>query len=136
MRLSIATENGSFINHTIQTDFEGATARIEASYQHIENLVQNAVEEIQRQEFDIVYQGMDTSVNPGNTPDSSIVTIMKTIRKCEGDEQYEFGEGGSLSSVRFLTKCVQSCNVKKVGYCGVMLPVLEDAELTRLWKQV
>ena len=61
---------------------------------------------------------------------------MKTIRECEGDNQFEFGEGGSLSNVRFLTKCAQSCNVRKVGYCGVMLPVLEDAKLTQLWKQV
>lgn len=86
--------------------------------------------------YSTVYQGIDTSVNPGNTSDSSIVTIIKTLRESAGDDTYVFGEGGSLASVRFLTKCVQNCHVQRVGYCGVMLPVLEDAELTRLWKEV
>ena len=84
----------------------------------------------------IEYQGIDTSVNPGNTEDSSIVRIIQELRHCMGDDEYVFGEGGSLASVRLLTTWVQQCQVKKIGYCGVMLPVLEDALLTKIWKEV
>ena len=84
----------------------------------------------------ISYQGMDTSINPGNTEDTSIVRILQELRHAVGDDEYVFGEGGSLAAVRLLTTWVQQCRVKKIGYCGVMLPVLEDALLTKIWKEV
>jgi uncharacterized protein (UPF0210 family) len=44
-----------------------------------------------------------------------------------------FGTSGTLTAVATITAALRDINVKKVGYSGVMMPVLEDTRLAQLW---
>lgn len=42
-----------------------------------------------------------------------------------------FGGSGSLFVIKFLTTCIQEADFPRAGFCGVMLPVLEDEVLAQ-----
>ena len=44
-----------------------------------------------------------------------------------------FGTSGTLSAVATITSALRDIAVKKAGYSGVMMPVLEDTRLAQLW---
>ena len=44
-----------------------------------------------------------------------------------------FGTSGTLTAVGTITSALRDISVKKVGYNGVMMPVLEDTRLAQLW---
>ncbi|HEY4742911.1 MAG TPA: DUF711 family protein [Candidatus Acidoferrales bacterium] len=43
------------------------------------------------------------------------------------------GSSGSLSTAALITRALQSIPVKRAGYSGLMLPVMEDAVIARRW---
>ncbi len=46
-----------------------------------------------------------------------------------------FGSSGTMTAAAIITRAVQSAPVKRVGYSGLMVPVLEDAVLARRWAE-
>jgi uncharacterized protein len=44
-----------------------------------------------------------------------------------------FGTSGTLTAVGTITSALREISVRKVGYSGVMLPVMEDTRLAQLW---
>ena len=46
-----------------------------------------------------------------------------------------FGSPGTLAACALVTSAVQAVPVRQVGYCGLMLPVLEDARLAERWSE-
>jgi uncharacterized protein len=44
-----------------------------------------------------------------------------------------FGTSGTLTAVATITSALRDIQVTKVGYSGVMMPVLEDTRLAQLW---
>jgi uncharacterized protein len=46
-----------------------------------------------------------------------------------------FGSSGTMTAARIITAAVQSVPVKRTGYSGLMVPVLEDAVLAQRWAQ-
>jgi uncharacterized protein (UPF0210 family) len=44
-----------------------------------------------------------------------------------------FGTSGTLTAVATITSALRDISVKKVGYNGVMMPVMEDTRLAQLW---
>jgi len=46
-----------------------------------------------------------------------------------------FGSPGTLAAAALITSAVQAVPVRQVGYCGLMLPVLEDARLAQRWSE-
>ena len=46
-----------------------------------------------------------------------------------------FGESGTMTAAAVITRAVQSVSVKRVGYSGLMVPVLEDAVLCKRWSE-
>lgn len=45
------------------------------------------------------------------------------------------GSSGSLSTAALITRAVQSIPVKRAGYSGLMLPVMEDSVIARRWSE-
>jgi uncharacterized protein (UPF0210 family) len=45
------------------------------------------------------------------------------------------GSSGTLSTAALITRAVQSISVKRTGYSGLMLPVMEDAVIARRWSE-
>lgn len=46
-----------------------------------------------------------------------------------------FGSSGTMTAAAVITRAVQSVPVKRVGYSGLMVPVLEDAVLAKRWEE-
>ena len=46
-----------------------------------------------------------------------------------------FGTSGTLTAAATITAALRDISVKKVGYSGLMMPVLEDTRLSQLWSE-
>jgi uncharacterized protein (UPF0210 family) len=60
------------------------------------------------------------------------VSIARAIERFTGDR---FGASGTMTAAAVITRAVQSVKVKRVGYSGLMVPVLEDAVLSQRWDE-
>ena len=88
--------------------------------------------------FEKIYQDIETLASDFSKKehmrfDGSDVSISSSIQKKESIAYaFEhlglgtFGEPGTLSIAKMITETIQGLSVKKTGYCGLMLPVLED----------
>ena len=73
------------------------------------------------------YIGMDLSPAPMKS-----VSIASAIAGLTGGR---FGTSGTLTAVATITAALREISVEKVGYCGVMMPVMEDNLLAQLWSE-
>jgi hypothetical protein len=73
------------------------------------------------------YAGIDPTPAPGGA-----VSIGAAIESFTGAP---FGSPGTETASAIVTRAVQAVPVKQTGYSGLMLPVLEDAVLTRRWTE-
>ena len=76
------------------------------------------------QETGWTYMGIDLSPAP-----MKYESIGVAITSATG----KFGSSGTLTAVGAITSALRDISVKKVGYSGVMMPVLEDSRLAQLW---
>lgn len=74
--------------------------------------------------IDVRFGGLDTSIAPSLPAEESIVTAFRAVN-------IEFGSAGTLAACGAVTAVVKNLPIKQVGYCGIMLPVLEDAGLAQ-----
>jgi len=75
----------------------------------------------------VVFGGIDTSINPSlQSPEHSLVRAYETVLG-EGN----FGRSGTLAVSEALTRVVHAGlpGLIKVGFCGLMLPAMEDTLL-------
>lgn len=70
-----------------------------------------------------IYGGLDTSPAPMKE-----VSIGRAI---EGITAAPFGSAGTLSACAGITRIIQSLDISTAGYCGLMLPVMEDVVLAQ-----
>ena len=73
------------------------------------------------------YAGIDPTPAPGGQ-----VSIGAAIESFTGAP---FGSPGTETASGIVTRAVQAVPVKQTGYSGLMIPVLEDAVLTRRWTE-
>ena len=73
------------------------------------------------------YAGIDPTPAPGGP-----VSIGAAIESFTGAP---FGSPGTETASAIVTRAVQAVPVKQTGYSGLMIPVLEDAVLTRRWTE-
>ncbi|MGB7727104.1 MAG: DUF711 family protein [Candidatus Acidiferrum sp.] len=71
------------------------------------------------------YLGLDLS--PATSQDASIVTAIENI------SHQPLGSNGTLSAVGVITSAIKQIGLRKTGFSGVMLPVLEDPVLAQRW---
>lgn len=72
------------------------------------------------------FAGIDTSFNPSLETGGSIASALESLG-------HPIGGPGSLAIAAAVTKCLQSLpNIKRTGYCGIMLPLCEDVRLAEL----
>jgi uncharacterized protein (UPF0210 family) len=60
------------------------------------------------------------------------VSIGAAIEKFTG---VRFGSSGTLAAAALITAAVEAVPVKRVGYSGLMLPVLEDSRIAQRWSE-
>jgi uncharacterized protein len=73
------------------------------------------------------YMGLDATPVPLRE-----VSIGRAIEKFTGAR---FGSSGTMTAASIITKAVQSLPVKRIGYSGLMLPVMEDSLLAQRWSE-
>ncbi len=75
--------------------------------------------------FSFRFAGIDFSLAP--FPDAAHTrSIGAALEKLTGAK---FGEHGTLFAAAFVTDCLRRANFPRIGFSGLMLPVLEDATL-------
>jgi uncharacterized protein len=72
---------------------------------------------------DFRYCGIDLSPAPGPEPEDSIAYALERFGLGK------FGEPGTLSAAATVTAALKESSLLTCGYCGLMLPVLEDSGL-------
>ncbi len=73
------------------------------------------------------YAGIDPTPAPGGD-----VSIGAAVESFTGAP---FGSPGTETAAAIITRAVKDVPVKQTGYSGLMIPVLEDAVLTRRWTE-
>ena len=73
------------------------------------------------------YMGLDLS--PAPRKEVSIGSAMA------GFTGSRFGASGTLTAAATITSALRDIAVKKTGYSGLMLPVMEDTRLSQLWSE-
>jgi uncharacterized protein (UPF0210 family) len=86
--------------------------------------VEDVADKIDR-ETGWAYMGLDLSPAPHKE-----ISIGSAIAGFTGSR---FGTSGTLTAVGTITSALRDISVKKVGFSGVMMPVLEDTRLAQLW---
>jgi uncharacterized protein (UPF0210 family) len=79
------------------------------------------------QETGWAYMGLDLSPAPMKD-----VSIGSATAGLTGGR---FGTSGTLTAAAAITAALRDIAVKKVGYSGLMMPVLEDTRLSQLWSE-
>jgi uncharacterized protein (UPF0210 family) len=79
------------------------------------------------QETGWTYMGLDLSPAPNKE-----VSIGSAIAGFTGGR---FGTSGTMTAAATITAALRDISVKKVGYSGLMMPVLEDTRLSQLWSE-
>jgi uncharacterized protein (UPF0210 family) len=95
----------------------------------LESAAQPIVRHAQRiaEDHNLVFGGIDLS--PAPMGDESIVTAFE-LSGCG-----RFGTPGTLAVASIFTNALKSTKLPTCGYCGLMLPVLEDAVLGQRWAE-
>ena len=89
-----------------------------------------ALEKLSRQiekESAWTYMGIDPTPAPLRE-----VSIGAAIEKFTGER---FGSSGTMTAAAIITQAVQAAPVRRIGYSGLMLPVMEDSLLARRWSE-
>lgn len=72
-----------------------------------------------------VFSGCDWSLAPHPAPERSTAAAVEML------SGVPFGAWGTLSAVAQITAAIRTAQARRVGFSGVMLPVLEDATLAQ-----
>ncbi len=128
-RFAIGTEGANVVDHI----FSQTTGNAPLAAEQLTAALSGhavALEKLARQvekETGYMYMGVDATPAPLRE-----VSIGAAIEKFTGAR---FGSSGTMTAAAIITKAVQSAPVKRVGYSGLMLPVLEDSLLAQRWSE-
>lgn len=75
--------------------------------------------------YNVMFAGLDFSLAPYPDDDRSVGTALQLMGVPN------LGSHGTLASIAILAELIERASFRKVGFNGVMLPVLEDSSLAR-----
>jgi uncharacterized protein (UPF0210 family) len=121
---SIGTESAKLVMKVFAeaADFSEAKSRLFDSFEREYKLIEKAGLRIQ-EETGWQYEGVDTS--PAPMRDISIGKAIESLIKVP------FGSPGTITACSIITGVIHGIDVKRAGYSGLMLPVMEDTVLAQ-----
>jgi len=125
---SIGMEGAGVVGEVFAQEHDPRAAEkklADALTQHLRQVESTAVEVAKRSGW--TYEGIDPTPAPLGE-----VSIGRAIESFIGAP---FGSSGTMTAAAVITRAVQSVEVKRVGYSGLMVPVLEDAVLAKRWAE-
>jgi uncharacterized protein len=126
---SIGWEAGAFVSDVVagaNGDMQLAKERLSQEFEREARAV-DAIAIRVESESAWKYMGLDPT--PAPIADSSIAVAVEALSRVK------FGAMGTLSAAAVITEAVHSISVKRVGFSGLMLPVLEDPVLAERWSE-
>jgi uncharacterized protein (UPF0210 family) len=131
-RFAVAVQGAGFVDEA----FSGAKGNLKDAREKLEDILRRDLPGIQRVAAEVErktgasYLGVDASTAPLRD-----VSIGAAIEKLTGAPM---GAPGTMTAASIITgalKSDQDSSVKRVGYNGLMLPVLEDKGLAKRWSE-
>ena len=129
LRFAIGTEGANVVARAFaQTagDVPLATERLKRELSAHAVALEKLAQQIES-ETGWTYMGIDATPAPLRE-----VSIGAAIEKFTGAR---FGSSGTMTAAAVITKAVQSVPVKRIGFSGLMLPVMEDSLLAERWTE-
>jgi uncharacterized protein (UPF0210 family) len=123
-RFAIATEAADLAVQAVSEATSPADAedRLTALVQECADSITGAARAL-AQGLGFAFAGIDFSLAPYPTPDKSIARALELFT---GDT---FGGRGTVAAASAMTRAIRRATFQKTGFCGLMLPVLEDSTL-------
>jgi uncharacterized protein (UPF0210 family) len=103
-----------------------AEARLSAAFSDYTKQVEAVAMQLAKT-TDWSYEGIDATPAPAG--DRSIATAIESFTAAP------FGSAGTETAAGIITRAVQSTPVKRTGYSGIMIPVMEDNGLAKRWSE-
>jgi len=128
-RFAVAMESANVVDRVFAEtggDAPRATERLTAALAAHTTAVEKIARQIER-EMGWTYMGLDPTPAPLKD-----VSIGAAIEKFTGAK---FGSSGTMTAAGVITKAVQSQPIQRIGYSGLMVPVLEDSLLAQRWTE-
>ncbi len=123
---SIALECSDLVTEAFDraTDFKTVGNRLRSVFEHELKKVKRIARKIEKKER-ILFKGIDVSPAPTIKVTHSLPLAFEKLGLGE------FGAPGTLAIAGMITRALKSLNVKKCGYSGLMLPIMEDYGLAK-----
>ncbi len=128
-QFSVGWEAGAFVGDVLagaNRDMQVARDRLSRDFEEQGRVVDGIAAQVEK-DSGWKYMGLDPT--PAPNTDSS---IGEAIEKLTGTK---FGSSGTLSAAAVITEAERSISVRRIGYSGLMLPVLEDSVLSQRWSE-
>lgn len=141
--LALGIQGANVVMETLQTRLQNERAPVDLL--QASNWVKEALLEQARpivklgqalaQQHELLFGGIDLS--PAPLGEHSIAAALELCEQaCWGkDQEARIGTPGTLAIAAALTFALKNTDLPTCGYCGLMLPVLEDAVLGRRWEE-
>jgi uncharacterized protein len=125
-QFAVGLESAGDVAAAVKDVPDPATARRQLidSFFHLASDVENVGLRVDR-ERGWTYLGLDLS--PAPSKEESIGTAIENISK------QPFGTSGTLTAVGIITSAMKEIGLRRTGYSGLMLPILEDPVLAERW---
>ena len=127
-QFAIALESANVVDAAFKNapDLATAQARLVNTLSSVAFAVQTQAERVDR-ETGWAYTGIDLS--PAPLKDVSIGAAIESLTS------QPVGSSGTLTAAATITAALKDIAVKKAGYSGLMLPILEDSRLAQRWSE-
>jgi uncharacterized protein (UPF0210 family) len=124
---SVGWEAGAFVGDVLaeaNRDMQAAKVLLSRAFEQ-QALAVDAIATQVEKDSGWKFRGLDPT--PAPMTDSSIGAAVETLTGAK------FGSSGTLSAAAVITEAERSVSVRRVGFSGLMLPVLEDPVLAKRW---
>jgi len=128
-QFSVGLEGGNFVADIFAEahgDNRQAAERLSQDLSEHARLLDAIAAQVEK-DSEWAYMGLDAT--PAPNFDSSIGAAMEKLTGAR------FGSSGTLTAAAIITQALRSLPVKRAGYSGLMLPVLEDPVLAQRWSE-
>jgi uncharacterized protein len=127
-QFAVGLESANSVKEAFEDAPDQPTARrrlIDLMFDHLSD-VEHLAQRIDREQG-WIYMGIDES--PAPMRDVSIGAAIETLTK------QPFGSSGTMTAAGTITSALKEIGVRKTGYSGLMLPILEDARLAQRYNE-
>ena len=128
-QFSVGWEAGAFVGDVLagaNRDMRVARELLSREFEQQARVVDGIATQVEK-DSGWSYMGLDPT--PAPNTDSSIGAAIETLTGTK------FGSSGTLSDAAVITEAERSISVRRTGYSGLMLPVLEDPVLSQRWSE-